>query len=65
MKCAVCKGTVQERLIRYVQDYKGQLIIIENVPAQVCGQCGERLLRPEVATRIQELVWDGPAPQPK
>lgn len=62
MKCGVCKGTVQERLITYVQEYKGRVIIIENVPAEVCGQCGEKLLRAEVAERIQKVVWERPAP---
>jgi HTH-type transcriptional regulator/antitoxin MqsA len=63
MTCFVCKGDLEARLIRYVQDYKGSLAIIENVPAEVCTQCGKQLLRPEVADKVQRLVWDPPTPR--
>jgi hypothetical protein len=43
----------------------GRVIIIENVPAEVCAQCGERLLRPEIAFKIEKLVKDAPAPHKK
>ena len=65
VKCPVCKGTLEERSITYVQEYKGRVIIIENVPAEVCRQCGEKLLRPEIAEQIQKLVWENPAPTRK
>ena len=64
MRCAFCKGDTEERLIRYVQEFDGRVVIIENVPAQVCTQCGEQLIRPEIAEKIQKIVW-GEVPQPK
>ena len=63
MRCAFCKGEVEERLIRYVQEFEGRVIIIENVPAEVCSQCGEKFIRPEVAEKIQRLVWEQPSPK--
>lgn len=63
MRCAFCKGDLEAKAIRYVQEYKGRVIFIENVPAEVCKQCGETVLRPEVLTKIQELVWHQPAPK--
>ena len=63
MKCAFCKGNTEERLITYVQEYKGRVVIIENVPAEVCTQCGEKFIGPEVAEKIQRLVWEQPAPK--
>ena len=63
MKCAFCKGNTEERLISYVQEYKGRVVIIENVPAEVCTQCGEKFIGPEVAEKIQRLVWEQPAPK--
>ena len=65
VSCPVCRGSLEERLITYVQEYKGRVIIIENVPAQVCGQCGEKLLRPDTVEQIQKLVWESPAPTRK
>ncbi len=63
MKCALCKGDTEERLITYIQEYKGRVVIIENVPAEVCTQCGEKFIRPDVAEKIQRLVWEQPAPK--
>ena len=60
MECRVCRGTLEERLITYVQRYKARVVIVENVPAEVCDQCGEELLRAEVVKRIQKCVWEGP-----
>ncbi len=62
-QCPLCQGTIEERLITYVQEYKGRVVIVENVPAEVCTQCGERLLRPDVAEKIQRLVWEQPSPK--
>lgn len=56
-QCPVCKGdTAEERVIRYPQEYQGRIYIIDHVPAEVCNQCGEILLRPEVAKKIERLV---------
>jgi HTH-type transcriptional regulator / antitoxin MqsA len=63
MECAFCKGTLEQRLIQYVQQFEGRVFIIENVPAEVCTQCGESLIHPEVADKIQKIVWNAPAPQ--
>ena len=64
MRCAFCKSDLEERQIRYVQDFKGRVVIVENVPAEVCTQCGEQLIRPEVAEKIQKIVW-GEVVRPK
>lgn len=63
MRCAFCKGATEERLIRYLSEFEGRVIIIENVPAEVCTQCGEKFIRPEVAEKIQRLVWEQPSPK--
>ena len=36
--------------------------MVENVPARVCVQTGERLFAPEVVERLQEIVWDQKRP---
>ena len=64
MSCSFCKGDLEQRLIRYVQDYKGKLVVVENVPADVCTQCGEPLIRPNVAEKLQQIVW-GNVPRQK
>ena len=64
MRCNFCKGETEERLIRYLRDFRGLVVIVENVPALVCKQCGETLFRPDVTEKLQKIVW-GEAPHPK
>ena len=49
---------MRERTVR--QDFwiKGKLIVIENVPAGVCPQCGERVVNAETGKRIGALLKD-------
>lgn len=62
MKCVMCRGNrIEQRLIRYVQDDDGRIVIIENVPAEVCAQCGEEYIQSDIAKKIQQLVWERPA----
>lgn len=62
-KCPLCGGELEERTITYPQEYKGKIVILENVPAEVCSQCGEVLLRPDVLERAQELIWSEITPK--
>ena len=62
-KCPLCGGRLQDRRITHPQLYQGKIVILENVPAEVCGQCGEVLLRPEVLERLQDLVWSEEEPE--
>ena len=56
-RCPLCKGALERKIISYTQPFEGRLYVIENVPAQVCQQCGEIVLEPPTAKKIQELVW--------
>ena len=61
-KCPLCGGGLEEKKITHAQQYKERIVILENVPAEVCHQCGEVLLRPGVLERLQDLVWSERAP---
>jgi len=62
-RCAFCKGELEEKTVTYTTEYKGRVAVVENVPAEVCTQCGEKFIGPEVAEKIQRLVWEQPAPK--
>ena len=62
-KCPLCGGSLEERRITHAQQYQGRIVILENVPAEVCRQCGEVLLRPGVLERLQDLVWTEGTPK--
>jgi YgiT-type zinc finger domain-containing protein len=55
-KCHVCGERMEERRIK--QDFwlKGSLIVIEGVPAGVCPQCGEKIVRAEVGRQLAALT---------
>ena len=62
-RCPLCAGELEKKTVTHPQEYRGKIIILENVPAEVCRQCGEVLLRPDVLERVQEVVWSGVAPK--
>jgi len=55
-KCHVCGEQMREERIN--QDFwiKGKLIVIESIPAGVCPQCGERIVRADVGRRVAALI---------
>ncbi len=44
------------------QGVEGRLVVIENVPAWVCEQCGGTFYDPDIVERIQNIVWSDIAP---
>ena len=55
-KCHVCGGQMREKKIN--QDFwlKGKLIVIESVPAGVCPQCGEKIVKADVGRELASLI---------
>lgn len=45
-------------VITYTLEFNGQFIIVENVPARVCVETGERFFSPETVERLQHIVWE-------
>jgi len=57
MKCEVCHtGQRRERLIRYSIIVNDRLIVVDQVPAEVCDQCGETTFRSDIVKRLQKTV---------
>ena len=59
--CAVCGGTLEPQTITSVKEFAGRVVIVRNVPALVCGQCGEKYYSPETVDRLLEAVKHGKA----
>ena len=55
-KCSVCHSKTISKTITYTQWYKGKLIAVENVPAEVCTKCGEEYFSSDVADKIQKAI---------
>ena len=46
-----------EKKVTYSIEVNGQFIIIEDVPARVNVETGERYFSPETVERLQQAVW--------
>ena len=58
MKCSIegCPGEYEERKIVHTVRHRGQVIVIDHVPAEVCSVCGDVLLKPETVRQIETLL---------
>ena len=56
--CSYCGGQIEERKIDYDYRRRGKLLVITNVPAGVCQQCGETYFKPDVLKRMDESFHD-------
>ena len=56
MECQYCKGELARELVSYSANRKGYHLIIDDVPAWVCQQCGEPLYDEETVDAIQEML---------
>jgi len=52
--CTFCDGEVEERHINYDYRRRDHLLVLQNVPAGVCRQCGEKYFTPEVLKRMDQ-----------
>ena len=64
MKCSIknCNGSYEERFVTKSLRIKGKIIVLDNVPAEVCGICGDILFKPETMIRIEEILSEGHEP---
>ena len=56
MECYYCKGTMIRKRTAYTINRNGYHLVIDDVPAWVCQQCGEPHFEGEEVDDIQEVV---------
>lgn len=54
--CEYCGGQIVEKHVSLLRKVKGQYVLIENVPAGVCKECGTRYFTANVLKMIEESV---------
>ncbi len=57
-QCPLCGGTKKAGSTTFTADFEFGLVVIRNVPAQVCSQCGADWIQDDVAARIEAIVED-------
>lgn len=56
MNCFFCKGNLFDGTTTFMTEIDGCTIIVKNVPAKVCSQCGEASFSDEVAKKLEHIV---------
>jgi len=54
--CEYCNGAIVEKRVTVHRKVKGGYVLIENVPAGVCTECGTRYFAANVLKMIEESV---------
>jgi YgiT-type zinc finger domain-containing protein len=59
MECSLCKvGTTEEGMVTVTLERDGAIVLIKDVPAQVCTNCGHYYLSEEIAKAIMQTGND-------
>ena len=56
MRCIHCQGEMKRSSAPFHIDRKGCHITLDNVPAWVCGQCGEAYFEEKEVDAVQDLI---------
>jgi YgiT-type zinc finger domain-containing protein len=57
MAAHVWKETMVDQKVTYTLLVDAKFFVIENVPARVCLETGERFFAPETVERLQQTIW--------
>lgn len=56
-KCDVCgNSTFRHESVEETFRIEGHLVAVEQIPAQVCGRCGETTIDRATAERVRQMV---------
>ena len=56
MNCGLCKGNLTQGKANHIVDLKEGIIIIKDVPANICKQCGEYYVDTKIAMVLESIV---------
>lgn len=54
--CEYCSGSIVEKRVTLHRKVRGQYVLLENVPAGVCTQCGTRYYAANVLKTIEASI---------
>ena len=56
MSCFMCKGNLEDKLANFIADLGNCIIIVKDVPSQVCSQYGEVSYSNDVALQLEKII---------
>jgi YgiT-type zinc finger domain-containing protein len=65
MNCSIkgCPGKYESKVIVHTVRRGDELIVIENVPADVCNICSDTLLAPDTVRHLEKIIERRTAPE--
>jgi len=57
-----CPGTYEVRRIIHAERHGEQIVVIDDVPAEVCDFCGDTLFGPDTVEMLEQITVALPAP---
>jgi YgiT-type zinc finger domain-containing protein len=57
-KCPLCGGEKEPGTTTFTVDLKFWVVVVRDVPALVCSQCGEAWIEDPVAAKLEDIVAD-------
>ena len=61
--CPICGGRKQPGKTTYSVDLGTGVVVVRNVKAQICMQCGEEWIDDKIAQRLETIVEEARAKQ--
>jgi YgiT-type zinc finger domain-containing protein len=55
-RCSFCKGKLREGKTEFLAHAAGEVIVIKDVPAYVCEQCGEAYYTATISRKIDDVM---------
>jgi len=54
--CTFCKAELKKGDVNHIVDLGNGIVIIKNVPANVCRQCGEYYVDTSTALKLESII---------
>jgi YgiT-type zinc finger domain-containing protein len=54
--CSFCEGNLKSGKTEFVARVENEVIVVKEVPAYVCEQCGEAYYTPEISRKLDEVM---------
>lgn len=62
MKCSFCGGRIEKKKVTFTCEHRGRFLLVKNVPAEVCIQCGEKTYTPKVTDELLKFAREESKP---
>lgn len=56
--CQLCGGVKKEGKTTFTVDLKFEVVVVRDVPANVCSQCGADWIKDSISEKLEKIVDD-------